>query len=134
VTGRRGSVRTRAVVASVVTVVVMGLAAWDASRPPARQLGVRVACAALELHRATSAVWLAGSGIRCRFEPSCSVYAEQVLLDRGWLRGAPYIGRRLARCGPWTPAVTSDPWPGAVVAPVAPTPLPSESPSATAKE
>lgn len=126
--------RARSFVASSVVVAALALTAWDVTRPPERQLGVHAACALLELHRSTSAVWLAQSGVRCRFRPSCSVYAERVLADRGWLAGAPVVARRIARCGPWTPAGTSDPWPRRPVAPPTPSPVPSQAPSVTAKE
>ncbi len=126
--------RARTFVAWMVAAAVLALVVWDVRRPPERQLGVRAACALLELHRSTSAVWLARSGVRCRFRPSCSVYAERVLADRGWLAGAPIVARRIARCGPWTPVGTSDPWPPRPVAPETPSPVPSQTPSVTAKE
>jgi putative component of membrane protein insertase Oxa1/YidC/SpoIIIJ protein YidD len=106
---------------------------WDAFRPPDDQLGAAVAKAALRAHRGTTAVWFDAIGVRCRFEPSCSRFAEEVLDDRGWLAGMPVILGRIARCGPWTPAGTRDPWPPEV-ARSAPTPVPSRSSSETAKE
>ena len=39
----------------------------------------------------------------CRFEPSCSAYAEQALKDHGPLRGGWLAARRICRCGPWHP-------------------------------
>ena len=39
----------------------------------------------------------------CRFHPSCSVYAEEALLQHGALRGSWLSARRLCRCGPWHP-------------------------------
>jgi hypothetical protein len=134
VAGHRGVVRVRTIVALAVALAALTLAGWDASRPPARQLGTRTARALLELHRSTSAVWLARSGVRCRFRPSCSVYADRVLADRGWLAAAPVIARRIVRCGPWTSAGTSDPWPPSPVAPATPSPVPSHTPSMAAKE
>jgi len=37
----------------------------------------------------------------CRFEPSCSRYAEQALRERGLFAGSWLTLRRLARCHPW---------------------------------
>ena len=37
----------------------------------------------------------------CRFHPSCSVYAEEALLQHGVLRGGWLATRRVCRCGPW---------------------------------
>ncbi|MBC7335939.1 MAG: membrane protein insertion efficiency factor YidD [Clostridia bacterium] len=39
-------------------------------------------------------------GRRCRFYPSCSVYAEEAIAKYGW-RGLYLVGRRLARCHPF---------------------------------
>lgn len=37
----------------------------------------------------------------CRFEPSCSRYAEQALREHGLRRGLWLTLRRLSRCHPW---------------------------------
>ncbi len=39
-------------------------------------------------------------GPACRFEPSCSVYAEQALRRHGVRRGSWLAARRLTRCHP----------------------------------
>lgn len=39
----------------------------------------------------------------CRFEPSCSAYAVDALVEHGALRGTWLTLRRLLRCGPWHP-------------------------------
>jgi len=48
------------------------------------------------------------AGIRCRFTPSCSRYAEVVIARDGVVHGGWLALKRLARCGPWTPAGTLD--------------------------
>jgi len=42
-------------------------------------------------------------GPSCRFEPSCSVYADQVLAEQGLGRALWLILRRLSRCHPFHP-------------------------------
>ena len=37
----------------------------------------------------------------CRFTPSCSAYAYEVVERFGVWRGLPMVLRRLARCHPW---------------------------------
>lgn len=40
-------------------------------------------------------------GDRCRFYPSCSQYAADVLREWGFLRGSWLTAKRLLKCGPW---------------------------------
>lgn len=40
-------------------------------------------------------------GSRCRFHPSCSVYAQQSLHRFGPFKGCALAVARLLRCGPW---------------------------------
>jgi len=47
-------------------------------------------------------------GLRCRFTPTCSRYAETVIARDGALRGGMKAMARIARCGPWTPQGTRD--------------------------
>jgi hypothetical protein len=52
-------------------------------------------------------VWLYRKGIspllgtNCRFEPSCSAYAEQALREYGGFKGSWLSLRRITRCHPW---------------------------------
>jgi len=39
---------------------------------------------------------------RCKYEPSCSAYAEQAIREFGILRGLVLAGWRLLRCNPWS--------------------------------
>ena len=48
-------------------------------------------------------------GLRCRFTPTCSRYAEAVIARDGVVRGGWKAVRRVARCGPWTTPGTIDP-------------------------
>ena len=103
---RRGA---RAALAASGLVVL--LLALDVLRPAEQQLGTRLAVAAIHLYQHAVSPSLARLGVRCRFQPTCSVYAEGVLRKRGWLAGGWLAVKRVARCGPWTPMGTVDPVP-----------------------
>ncbi len=52
-------------------------------------------------------VWLYRKGIspllgaNCRFEPSCSSYADQALREYGGFKGGWLALKRISRCHPW---------------------------------
>ena len=97
----------RRVIAAFALVFAAALA-WDLARPPARQLSAAVLLAGIDLYQEQISGRLGEAGVRCRFEPTCSVYAETVIRRDGALVGSWKALRRLARCGPWTPAGTPD--------------------------
>jgi uncharacterized protein len=39
---------------------------------------------------------------RCKYEPTCSAYAEQAIRELGILRGSAVAAWRLLRCNPWS--------------------------------
>jgi uncharacterized protein len=39
---------------------------------------------------------------RCKYEPTCSAYAEQAVRELGIVRGTIVAGWRLLRCNPWS--------------------------------
>ena len=47
-------------------------------------------------------------GLRCRFTPTCSRYAETVIARDGVMRGGWLALKRIARCNPLTPVGTPD--------------------------
>lgn len=47
-------------------------------------------------------------GIRCRFTPTCSRYAEVVIARDGVIAGGWKSVKRIVRCNPFTPAGTPD--------------------------
>lgn len=53
--------------------------------------------AAIRLHQLVLSPWL---GPGCRFEPSCSRYAELAVMRHGVVRGVWFAVCRLARCHP----------------------------------
>ena len=53
---------------------------------------------AIKLYQLTLSPFL---GRQCRYEPTCSVYAEDALRRFGVLRGGWLAVKRLGRCHPW---------------------------------
>ncbi|MGH9366139.1 MAG: membrane protein insertion efficiency factor YidD [Thermoanaerobaculia bacterium] len=87
---------------SVFAAALLGLAVGDAARPPAEQVGARVAAAAIGLYRAGVSPLLDRTGLaRCRYEPTCSAYGAEAIVRYGLPRGAWLTGARLLRCHPW---------------------------------
>jgi putative membrane protein insertion efficiency factor len=74
----------------------------------AAPFGTSLALGGIHAYQRTLAPLLGRAGIRCRFTPTCSHYAEVVIARDGVLRGGWRTVRRLARCGPWTPMGTRD--------------------------
>ncbi len=94
--------------AALLTVAFLVLFAYDLTRPPARQASARAAITGIHVYQRTAAPLLLRAGVRCRFEPSCSRYAEASFERYGFLRGGWRTARRLVRCGPWTPMGSRD--------------------------
>ena len=89
--------------------VLATLLLLDGLRPPRQQLGAALALLAIDGYQATISRGLGRIGARCRFEPTCSHYGELAIRNRGLMPGTWLIVKRVARCGPWTPAGTLDP-------------------------
>ena len=72
----------------------------EAERSPRRSWLVSALSAALAFWHQWISPWL---GPACRFEPSCSCYAQQAIEKHGAGRGL-WLGlRRLGRCHPFNP-------------------------------
>ena len=80
----------------------------DLIRPPQNQWSARALLAAIDVYQVTLSKGMEKGGVRCRFEPTCSHYAEAVIRRDGALVGSYRAVVRIARCGPWTPAGTID--------------------------
>ena len=94
----------------LVVALALGLVfALDLARPPARQLSARGLIAAIHVYQATLSPRLGAAGVRCRFRPSCSHFAEGAIRKDGALVGSARAAWRILRCGPWSPAGTYDP-------------------------
>jgi putative membrane protein insertion efficiency factor len=85
-----------------VLAALLGFAVGDALRPPAEQLSAKAAIASIDVYRATLSPALAKSGLaRCKYEPTCSVYAREAIRRYGSPRGFTLAAARLLRCHPW---------------------------------
>ena len=70
--------------------------------------GTTVALSGIHVYQHSLSPLLGRAGVHCRFTPTCSRYAEVVIARDGLIRGGWKAVRRIAHCGPWTPAGTID--------------------------
>lgn len=95
-----------------VWIVLLGLVlalGLDLARAPRDQLSARVLLGTIHLYQATLSPVLGKTGVRCRFQPTCSHYGEGAIRKYGAWTGSWKTFWRILRCGPWTPAGTVDP-------------------------
>jgi uncharacterized protein len=98
--------RRLALASAVLLLALLGL---DLARAPGRQVSARLLLGAIHLYQATLSPRMPSLGVRCRFTPTCSRYAEASIRKHGALVGTLRAAARLAHCGPWTPQGTYDP-------------------------
>lgn len=101
--------RRRRWVRAVVLLAALAALGLDLARPPASQLSARFLLGGIHLYQATLSPRMPALGVRCRFRPTCSHYAEGAIARYGALSGTLRAAWRILRCGPWTPAGTYDP-------------------------
>lgn len=70
----------------------------DDSSEGSPSVGARLLLMLVEAYRVTLSPLLGGF---CRYQPSCSVYAQEAIARHGAGRGAILAGRRLLRCHPF---------------------------------
>jgi putative membrane protein insertion efficiency factor len=92
--------------AAIAALVLLLLLAVDFSRPPSAQVSARVLIGTIDVYQATFSILNRKAGVRCRFKPTCSHYAEGAIRKYGALKGTGKAIWRVLRCGPWTPAGT----------------------------
>ena len=86
--------------------LVLGL---DLARSPRNQISARVLLGAIHLYQDTLSPRMGSFGVQCRFQPTCSHYAEGAIEKYGAWTGGWKAVWRIARCGPGTPAGTVEP-------------------------
>lgn len=89
--------------------ILLALLALEQIVPPRAQPTAHALLAGINLYQATLSKWMPAAGVRCRFTPTCSHYAEGAIEKHGSVVGSLRAGWRLLRCGPWSPAGTVDP-------------------------
>ena len=82
-----------------LAVLLAGAIAWNAQA---------LTLASIHMYQRALAPAATRIGLRCRFTPTCSRYAETVIARDGIVRGGVEAIVRIARCGPWTPQGTRD--------------------------
>jgi hypothetical protein len=102
-------VRRRRLKACLIALALLLALAFDLSRAPQRQLSARALLAAIHLYQATLSPRMGSLGVQCRFQPTCSHYAEGAIAKYGAWTGSWKAAWRILRCGPWTRAGTVDP-------------------------
>jgi len=70
-------------------------------RSPLKKLDILVKAPLVALLRVYKHVISPALGPACRFEPTCSVYAQQALERFGALKGSTLALRRILRCHPF---------------------------------
>jgi len=93
----------------ILYVFVLALLVVDLVRPPAQQVSAQALLGAIHIYQLTLSPHMAGWGVRCRFQPTCSHYGEGAIRKYGAWKGSWKTLWRILRCGPWTPAGTVDP-------------------------
>ncbi|HEX7181778.1 MAG TPA: membrane protein insertion efficiency factor YidD [Thermoanaerobaculia bacterium] len=94
--------------AAIVAIGLLVLLAVDLARRPESQLTARLLLGGIDLYQATLSPLMLRTGVRCRFQPTCSHYGEMAIRKHGALKGSGMAAWRIVRCGPWTPAGTVD--------------------------
>jgi putative membrane protein insertion efficiency factor len=67
-----------------------------------------LALGSIHLYQRAGAPIASRIGLRCRFTPTCSRYAETVIARDGVVVGSWRALKRVARCNPWTVAGARD--------------------------
>jgi putative membrane protein insertion efficiency factor len=116
----RPAVKKRRVWIRVAALVLAVAALCDWTRPPEKQVSVVLYnTIVIKGYRLLLQPW-GRYFVRCRYNPTCSVYSEQAMQVHGFPKGVWLTTSRLFRCMPWVPFGTPDPVPPAQSSMLAP--------------
>lgn len=90
--------------------IVLALVAFDACRPPRKQVTARIYLAAVSFYQRDVHPWTSRY-IRCRYKPTCSHYSVEAVTRFGIARGLWLTLHRVASCNESVPIGTHDPVP-----------------------
>ena len=94
----------------IALIVGAFLLAFDLARAPADQASARFLLGGIHFYQDhLRAPVRDGMKVKCRFDPSCSRYAEASIEKYGAGRGLGRSAWRILHCGPWTERGTVDP-------------------------
>jgi uncharacterized protein len=88
--------------------LLMGLATFDSTRPPAHQFTAQAYVAMIRVYQRAGSPLLAGF-VRCRYVPTCSEYSQEAVRKYGIRKGLALTVERLWRCRSQVPMRTLDP-------------------------
>ena len=95
----------------IATVVLTAAALFDWTRPPRQQISVTLYERIVIGGYRVLLKPLSNRFVRCRFQPTCSLYSQKAMRAHGFPKGLWLTTARLFRCMPWVPADTYDPVP-----------------------
>ena len=95
----------------IAALAISTAAICDWTRPPQEQLSVVLYQKIVIGGYRAILQPLSDRFIRCRFQPTCSVYSEEAMRTHGFPKGLWLTSARLFRCMPWVPMGTRDPVP-----------------------
>jgi putative membrane protein insertion efficiency factor len=103
--------KRRRLILRVGAIVFAAAVLCDWMRPPSKQISVVLYEIVVIKGYRLLLQPLGKRYIRCRFDPTCSVYSEQAMQVHGFPKGLWLTTSRLFRCMPWVPYGTHDPVP-----------------------
>src|SRR5579864_5792809 len=88
----------------VILCSLLGLAVYLAAEsflPPSAQPTARIGLALIHGYQATGSKLMESGGVHCRYQPTCSHYAEDAIAYYGTVSGVARAAGRIWRCSPW---------------------------------
>ena len=93
-----------------LAILMLAIAAYDATRVPASQVTARLYVLSVEAYQQHGRA-LSSMIFQCRYQPTCSEYSRQAVTKHGIFAGLRLTWKRLASCRSRVPLGTLDPVP-----------------------